>query len=215
VVKGAIPAGLEGAVVRVRSWSQSSLPRHISPAELQRLIDSCDPRTPLGLRERAIIMVLAHLGLRASEVTKLELDDIDWAEGRVIIRRAKNRCERILPLSQQVGDALVAYLQQARPSTPCREVFVRWRAPICALSTAFALTRLVRKALKRADVSVHRPGVQVLRHTLATQMVREGATFKEVADVLGHRCLSSTGVYAKLDLVSLSRVAMPCPGGAQ
>jgi len=215
VAKGAIPPGLEGAALRVRVWGQASLPRHISAAEVERVIESCDPTTPLGLRERAIVMVLAHLGLRAIEVQRLKLDDIDWRGGRVFIRTAKNRCERILPLPQQVGDALVAYVQQARPSTLSREIFVRWRAPFCALSATFAISRLVRKALKRAGVKVYRPGAQVLRHTLATQMVCRGATFKQVADVLGHRCLSSTGVYAKLDLASLSRVAMPWPGGAQ
>jgi site-specific recombinase XerD len=215
VAKGAVPVGLDGAVVRVRAWSQSSLPRHISPVELQRVLNSVDLTTPLGLRERAIVMVLGQLGLRASELVKLSLDDIDWAEGRVIIRTPKNRRERILPLPQQVGNALVAYLQHARPSTPARELFVRWRAPLCALSGAMAVGKIVRKALKRAGVNVHRPGVQVLRHTLATQMVCRGATFKEAADILGHRCLSSTALYAKLDLVSLSRVAMPWPGGAQ
>jgi integrase/recombinase XerD len=215
VAKGAIPPGLEGAVLRVRVWGQASLPRHISTAEVERVIESCDPTTPLGLRECAIVMVLAHLGLRAIEVQRLKLDDIDWRGGRVFIRTAKNRCERILPLPQQVGDALVAYIQQARPSTLSREIFVRWRAPFCALSATFAISRLVRKALKRAGVKVYRPGAQVLRHTLATQMVCRGATFKQVADVLGHRCLSSTGVYAKLDLACLSRVAMPWPGGAQ
>ena len=209
VAKGAIPPGLEGAALRVRVWGQASLPRHISAAEVERVIESCDPTTPLGLRERAIVMVLAHLGLRAIEVQRLKLDDIDWRGGRVFIR------QRILPLPQQVGDALVAYVQQARPSTLSREIFVRWRAPFCALSATFAISRLVRMALKRAGVKVYQPGAQVLRHTLATQMVCRGATFKQVADVLGHRCLSSTGVYAKLDLASLSRVAMPWPGGAQ
>jgi integrase/recombinase XerD len=215
VAKGALSPGLEGAVLSVRVWGQASLPRHISAAEVERVIESCDTTTPFGLRERAIVMVLAHLGLRASEVQRLKLDDIDWRGGRVFIRTAKNRCERILPLPQQVGDALVAYVQQARPSTLSREIFVRWRAPFCALGARFAISRLVRKALTRAGVKVHRPGAQVLRHTLGTEMVCHRATFKEVADVLGHHCLSSTGVYAKLDLASLSRVAMPWPGGAQ
>jgi site-specific recombinase XerD len=215
VARGVLPAGLEGAVVRVRAWSQASLPRHISPAELQRILNSFDLTTPVGLRERAIVTVFAQLGIRASELVKLKLDDIDWAEGQVIVRAPKNRYERILPLPQQVGNALVAYVQHSRPCTPARELFVRWRAPLCALSGATAVSKIVRKAFKRAGVNVRRAGVQVLRHTLASQMVRRGATFKEAADILGHRRLSSTTVYAKLDLGSLSRVAMPWPGGAQ
>ena len=216
VTKGVVRKGLERAVPSVRTWRHCSLPRHISPDEVRRVIEVCDPATPLGLRERAVIMLLAHMGLRAGEVIHLKVNDIDWAEGRLIIRAGKNHRERSLPLSQVVGEALVAYLQQARPRTsPYREIFLRWYPPFRPLRSSCTISALVGKVLKRARVEVNRPGAHVFRHTLATEMARQGAAFKEIADILGHRSLASTGVYAKLDLGSLSKVAMPWPGGAQ
>ena len=179
------------------------------------MIGANDSGTLLSLRERAVITLLAHLGLRAGEVIRLKLDDIDWLEGRLIIRSGKNHRERSLPLSQEVGDALVSYLRHARPATLHRELFLRWRPPFNPLRSSVTITTLVAKALKRAGVSVQRPGAHVLRHTLATQMACQGAAFKEIADILGHLSLASTGVYAKLDLEALSKVAMPWSGGAQ
>jgi site-specific recombinase XerD len=215
VAKGVVLKGLEGAVPPVRSWRHSSLPRHISRAEVERMIAACDPATPPGLRQRAVVLLLAELGLRAGEVIRLKLDDIDWSEGRLIIRAGKTHRERSLPLSHVLGEALAAYLRQARPASPHRELFLRWNPPFRPLRCSTTITIVVRNVLRRAHVKVHRPGAHVLRHTLATEMVRQGAAFKEIADILGHRSLVSTGVYAKLDLESLSKVAMPWPGGAQ
>ena len=215
VFRGVIPQGLERAVPPVLTWRHSSLPRHISFSEVERVIGACNSATPLGLRERAVIMLLAHLGLRAGEVIRLKLDDIDWFEGRLIVRAGKNHRERSLPLSQEVGDVLVSYLRDARPATSHREIFLRWRPPFRPLRSSVTITALVTKVLKRAGVKAHRPGAHVLRHTLATQMACQGTAFKEIADILGHLSLASTSVYAKLDLESLSKVAMPWPGGAQ
>jgi site-specific recombinase XerD len=213
--KGVIPAGMEGAALAKRTWRHSPLPRHISVTELERVINSCDTSTRLGLRDRAVIALLARLGLRAGEIIRLRLDDIDWAEGRLIIRAGKNHCERSLPLSQEVGEALVTYLQKARPVTSQRELFLRWRPPFTPLQYSNTITRIVIKALKRAAVKIHRPGAHVLRHTLATGMARQGIMFKEIADVLGHRSIASTGIYAKLDMDSLGKIATPWPGGVQ
>ena len=215
VSRGVIPQGLERAVPPVLTWRHSSLPRHITSSEVERVIEACNPATPLGLRERAVIMLLAHLGLRAGEVICLKLDDIDWFEGRLIVRAGKNHRERSLPLSQEVGDVLVSYLRDARPATPHREIFLRWRPPFHPLRSSVTITALVAKALKRARVKARRPGAPILRHTLATQMACQGTAFKEIADILGHLSLASTSIYAKLDLESLSKVAMPWPGGAQ
>jgi site-specific recombinase XerD len=118
-------------------------------------------------------------------------------------------------LSQEVGDVLVSYLRDARPATPHREIFLRWRPPFHPLRSSVTITALVAKALKRARVKARRPGAQILRHTLATQMPCQGTAFKEIADILGHLSLASTSVYAKLDLESLSKVAMPWSGAAQ
>jgi site-specific recombinase XerD len=137
------------------------------------------------------------------------------SRGCLLIRAGKNHRERSLPLCQEVGDALVAFLKRARPASSHRELFLRWNAPFRPLCSSVSVCTLIQKLLRRAGVSIHRPGAHVLRHSLATQMVVRGATFKEIADVLGHQSLVTTEIYAKLDLSSLSQVAMPWPGGNQ
>jgi site-specific recombinase XerD len=214
-MRGVIPAGLEGAVPSVPTWRYSSLPRHISLDEVERVINACDLATPLEVRDRAIIILLARLGLRAGEVLRLQLDDINWSEGYIAIRPGKNHSERRLPLSQEVGDALVKYLKGARPAGTERELFLCSRPPFLPLRSTHLITRMVGKALKRAGVTLPRSGAHILRHTLATGMAQQGTTFKEIADVLGHRSLASTFIYAKLDLESLGKVAIPWPGGAR
>jgi integrase/recombinase XerD len=210
---GVVPAGLTGAVPSVRTWRHSGLPRAVSAEEIERIIAASDPNSAYGLRERAIALLLARLGLRACEVIALRIDDVDWSRGCLRIRAAKTHRERSLPLCQEVGDALVAYLKRARPASAHRELFLRWKAPFRPLRRSVSICTLIQKLLRRAGVSVHRPGAHVLRHSLATQMVIGGSTFKEIADVLGHQSLATTELYAKLDLGSLSEVAMPWPGG--
>ena len=212
---GVIPAGLTGAVPSVRTWRHSVLPRAVSVDEIERIIAACNPDSVYGLRERAIALLLARLGLRACEVIRLRIDDIDWNRGCLLIRAGKNHRERSLPLCQEVGDALVAFLKRARPASSHRELFLRWNAPFRPLCSSVSVCTLIQKLLRRAGVSIHRPGAHVLRHSLATQMVVRGGTFKEIADVLGHQSLVTTEIYAKLDLGSLSQVAMPWPGGNQ
>ena len=213
--QGAVPAGLCGAVPAVRTWRHASLPRAISAEELERVLAACDAESEYGLRERAIVLLLARLGLRAGEVIRLRIDDIDWVRGCVLIRAGKTHRERSLPLSQEVGDALVLYLCQSRPGSAHRELFLRWRPPFRPLRKSVSICTLVQKLLKRAGISIHRPGAHVFRHTLATGMANNGIPFKAIADVLGHGSLASTEIYAKLDLGSLSPVAMPWPGGAK
>jgi site-specific recombinase XerD len=213
--KGAVPAGLQGAVPPVRTWRHSALPRTISAHEVERVLGAYDAESKYGLRERAIVLLLARLGLRAGEVIRLRIDDIDWVHGCVLVRAGKTHRERSLPLTQEVGDALATYLRDARPATMCRELFLRWRPPFRPLCRSVSICTLVQKLLKRANISVHRPGAHTLRHTLATGMAINGVTFKAIADVLGHGSIASTEIYAKLDLRSLSEVAMPWPGGAK
>ena len=212
---GVVPVGLISAVPSVRSWQHSALPRAVSADDVERIIAASDPNSAYGLRERAIALLLARLGLRACEVIRLRIDDIDWSRGCLLIRAGKNHRERSLPLCQEVGNALVAYLKWARPASSRRELFLRSAAPFRPLRSSVSICNLVQKLLRRAGVSVHRPGAHVLRHSLATRMVIRGGTFKEIADVLGHQSLATTQIYAKLDLSSLSQVAMPWPGGNQ
>jgi site-specific recombinase XerD len=214
VAKGVVAAGLDEAVPPILTWRHTAIPKHISAAEVERVIAACDLKTGTGLRARAVIMLLAHLGLRAHEVIRLTLDDIDWVQGQVLVRAGKCHRERCLPLSQEVGDALVAYLRKARPPTSYRELFLRWRPPFRPLKSSVSITALVKGLLQRAKVKVHRSGAHVFRHTLATRMVCQGATFKEVADILGHQSVGTTAIYAKLDLPALAQVALPWPGDA-
>jgi integrase len=162
-----------------------------------------------------MVLMMARLGMRVGEVRQLCLDDIDWREGVVHVRTGKSRTERVLPLPEDVGQAVVAYLREERPESDHRQIFLRKQAPYQALSWSSIICRAVKRLLRHAGVEGHRLAAHCLRHTVATQMVRGGASFQEVADVLGHKALQSTGVYAKLDDQSLLQVALPWPGGAE
>jgi site-specific recombinase XerD len=211
--KGVVPEGLLGAVPSVLTWRHAAIPRAISENDVERVIAICDPSSTYGLRERAIVLLLARLGLRASEVIQLRIDDIEWVRGTILIRAGKTYRERSLPLSEEVGGALAAYLRQARPLAEHKEIFLRWKPPFRPLRSSVSICALTRRLLQRAGISVHRPGAHVFRHSLATRMVINGVSFKTVADVLGHQSIATTEIYAKLDLGSLSQVAMPWPGG--
>jgi integrase len=214
VNQGAIRPGLEAAIPRVRRWKLASLPRHVSGEEVERVLRVCKDGTRRDVRDRAVVTVLGRLGLRAGEVAGIELNDLDWIGGSVRIRAGKSSVERSLPLSQEVGAAIADYLMQARPKSTSRHMFLRCVAPFTPLS-ASAISGIARERLKQAGVDISPSGAHVFRHTAATLMVHRGATFKEVADVLGHQHLKTTHIYAKLDLRALARVAMPWPGGVR
>lgn len=208
---GAVRGGLEGAVPTIRRWKHASLPRHLTTDQVEDVLSGCDEGTLLGKRDRAILLLLVRLGLRAGEVAALTLDDLDWRHGHLLVRATKSRRERKLPLPDEVGRAIVAYLRFGRPHRSHRAVFVG-RSPFEPLK-ASGITDVTQRALARVGLSMTRPGAHVLRHTAATHMVRRGASLKEVADVLGHASLQTTGIYAKLDLETLARVALPWPRG--
>jgi integrase/recombinase XerD len=171
--------------------------------------------TAINLRNRAILFLLARLGLRAQDVVSLCLDDIDWAEGRIALRPGKSRRARRLPLPHDVGQAIVAYLQDGRPQSASRQVFLRSRPPFRSL-TSRVVGGIVRQAFTRASLVVP-PGLasHIFRHTVASRMVNRGVSFKDVADVLGPQSNETTGIYAKLDLEALAAVALPWGGAAQ
>ncbi len=205
-LRGELATDLAGAVPAVAGWRLSGLPRGVPAADLQRVLTACDRRTPIGLRDYAILLLLSRLGLRAGEVAAIELDDIDWAAGTLLIH-GKGRCESILPLPDDVGKALVDYLRRGRPRGVCRRVFLRCRAPSGPLEL---VPSVVRRAFARAglpEVGAHR-----LRHTTATQMLARGASLSEIAQVLRHRTVDTTAIYAKVDLAALHSVAQPWPG---
>jgi site-specific recombinase XerD len=210
-VEGLITRPLGGAIPAVAGWRLAGLPRSLEPGEVQRLLVACDRRTRTGQRDFAMLLLLARLGLRAGEVRALTLEDIDWRAGELLVRGKGNRRER-LPLPADVGQALAVYLQRGRPpSAQGRTVFVRVRAPHRPL-TSTGVTQAVVAAASRAGlgrVSAHR-----LRHTLATQMVRSGVSLPDVGQVLRHRRLMTTAIYAKVDRERLRLLARPWPGGA-
>jgi integrase len=216
VARGDIQPGLAAAVPKVREWKHASLPAHLSEAEIAQVLAACDLETAMGRRNYAILLLLSRLGLRACEVASLRIDDIDWASGAITIRSNKTPRERRLPLPQEVGQALIEYLRHGRPKgVPHREIFLTLDAPYSPFSDSSAVGGVARREMKRANIVRRSGGAHLFRHTAATQMVRRGASFKDIADVLGHQSLQTTALYAKLDLAALSQVALPWPGGAQ
>ena len=191
------------------------MPHYLTDDQLKRVLDHGGDGSPLELRDRAVLWLLARLGLRASEVAHLALDDLDWVNGRVRIVAGKSGAERSLPLLQEVGEALAAYLRSRGHVDGLSFVFLGAKPPHPRPLTAAAVTGIAQRALRRAGVAMERSGAHVFRHTAATQMVRRGATFKQVADILGHALIETTTIYAKLDVDTLSRVALPWPGSKQ
>jgi len=215
VFRGEIRPGLEAAAPSPPQWRHASLPSRLTPEEVERVLAVYHDGTASSLRNRAMLLLLARLGLRAQDVITLCLDDIDWANGRLDLRPGKTRRARSLPLPHDVGQAVVAYLQGGRPRSDCRQVFLRCRPPFQPLTNS-AVWWMVRQAFQHAGL-VTRPGIasHIFRHTAASQMLNHGASFKEVADVLGHQSLQTTGIYAKLELEALAAVALPWGGAVQ
>ncbi len=205
--------GLEAAVPTPRQWTHDTLPQGLTAEEIGQALATCAGESAKDLRNHAILMVLARLGLRAHEVAALCLEDIDWHESRLIVRPGKTHHERVLPLVHDVGHTLATYLQWGRPTTTSRVVFLHCRAPYLPFRDAAAIRRIASRALQRAGVCERpRLGAHAFRHAAASHMVNKGASFKEVADVLGHQSLQTTGIYAKLDLKTLAPVALPWMG---
>jgi site-specific recombinase XerD len=207
--RGVAPSGLDRAIPRIRRARHASLPTHLSSEQLARLLQRPAALGPAAYRDLAI------LSLRAGEAAALELDDLDWRAGRLSLRAGKSRRERVLPLPQEVGAALAEYLRHGRPRHRNRRVFLTLTDPARTFQAA-AVSAIVRRNLVRAGIALGRlTGAHMLRHTAASRMVNGGAGLKEVADVLGHRSLQTTGIYAKLDIDALAGVALPWTGGGR
>lgn len=213
--EGLILAGLAGAVPPIWRSKHATVPRHVSAEQLENILTLCSSEGPVAMRNRAMVLLSARLGLRPSEVLKIRLQDLDWTAGSVLIRAGKTSRERVLPLPEDAGAALARYLHEARPVSTERAVFLTCGPAHPPIRSNGFMSRLVNRLLRQAGIGAPCSGAYVLRHTLATTMVRSGASFKEVADILGHGSLTTTGIYAKLDLPSLAKVALPWPGGAR
>jgi integrase/recombinase XerD len=205
---GRCPAGLEQAIPGFASWQLSSVPRFLVAEDVERVIGSCNDSV-FGLRDRAILLLLARLGLRASEVAQLKFADIDWRNGSISVC-GKGRRQESLPLPQEAGNAILLYLNQGRPSLRVPEVFTSVLAPFRALTRA-AVTHIVRSALRRAGIKASVNGAHLLRHSAATTMLRNGATLTGIGAILRHRSPMTTAHYAKVDFGLLSEIAQPWP----
>lgn len=209
---GEIETNLASSVPRVANWTAAGLPKYLPAADIERLLDGCNGKTNEARRNRAILLLLARLGLRASEVVHLTLDDIDWDAGELLICGKGGRHDR-LPIPVDVGKALVAYIRYGRPSCQSRRVFIRLNAPHQGLAGASNISLVVRQALKRVGLQPVFGGSHLLRHSLATRMVRVGASLTEIGRILRHELPSTTAIYAKVDLAALRALAQPWPGG--
>lgn len=211
-LRGDLTTDLAGCVPTVPDWRLATLPKGLDRRDVRRLVSSCDRRCAGGRRDRVILLLLARLGLRAGEVVALKIEDLDWERGEMIVRGKGSRRDR-LPLPSDVGAALVEYLRRDRPRCAAREVFLRGRAPIRGFASSVAICTIVRRAIKRAGVKSARKGAHLLRHALASEMLRRGASLVEIGQVLRHQLAATTEIYAKIDVAALASLARRWPGG--
>jgi len=214
--RGEVDPELVFSVPKVAAWSTTPpLPKAISAEHAQAALDSCDRATSLGRRDRAVLLLLARLGLRAGEIAKLQLDDIDWDSGHLRVRGKDGR-ECLMPLPVDVGEAIAAYVADGRPNTEDRHLFLRSTAPIRGLKDdSYAIGEIVRRALRRAHVDAPHRGSHQFRHALAVRMLKRGASLAEIGEVLRHRSPQSTSIYARVDVEALRALAPAWPRGAR
>jgi site-specific recombinase XerD len=211
IANGQCAVGLDSAIPTLAHWRLASLPRYLAPEEVERLIASCDRASSVDRRDRAILLLLARLGLRAGDIVHLRLNDIDWKNASIQVC-GKGRRHARLPLTQEVGQAIVAYLKKARPRTNANTLFIHCRAPYCAFRTAGAVTMIVDKAFRRSGVVRPSTGAaHLLRHSLATALLWKGVPLEDIAAILRHRSMETTQLYAKVDIPALRKIAQPWP----
>jgi len=210
-LKGEQTTSLTAAVPTVASWRLAGLPKALSADALKQFLGAFDRGSVVGRRDYAISRCLVDLGLRTAEVSRITLDDIDWRDGTLKIHGKDIRTD-LLPLPKATGTAIAAYLRHGRPALQSRALFARHRAPLDAPVTAGIVRGIVRRTAQRCGIDTLSHGPHVLRHVAAQRLIQRGATLKDIADFLRHRCLDTSTIYTKVDLPSLSKVAMPWPG---
>ncbi len=209
ISQGRCPASLYASVPTLAHWRLSALPRYLQPDQVEKVIASPDLATSLGRRNRAILLLLARLGLRASDIVQLRLGDLDWREGMICVS-GKGRRQPVLPMTQEVGDALATYVKDHRPQADTDAMFVRSCAPYRAFTGSTSISIIVARAMRCVGIECPKPGAaHVLRHSVASSMLRGGVPLQEIAAVLRHRSLLTTEIYAKVDVVSLRQIAQP------
>ena len=202
---------LVDALPTIAHWKRATFPHYLCQEEVDKLITVCNPATAEGARDRAVILLLVRLGLRAGDILHLHDADLDWENGALQVT-GKGRRQSLLPLPQDVGDAILNYLERWRPDVDDTHVFLRVNAPLVPLSGSSAVSSLVRRAARRARLSRSRVGAHTLRHTAARLMLRKGVSLQTIGGLLRHRSLDTTVLYAKVDVEMLSEIAQPWPG---
>lgn len=211
IAEGKCAVNLADAVPVVAQWKLSSLPRYLQSEDVERVIASCDLGSPVGRRDRAILLLLARLGFRAGDIVQIQLGDIDW-KGAWISVTGKSRRQTKFPLTQEIGQAIINYLRDGRPQAETTALFVGSRAPFRAFANHCAISVIVARAMRRADVHCPSGGAaHVLRHSVATSMLRDGTSLQDIAIILGHRSITTTQIYAKVDRPTLQQIAQPWP----
>ena len=211
--EGVIQTDLARVVPKAPRWRLDSLPKHLPWKQVRSLLDGIDTSHPEGMRDRALLLLIAGLGLRNHDVRTLEPGHVCWRRGEIRLPRTKGRRERVLPLPQEVGAALADYLLHGRPPLDIPYVFIRHRAPQGPMKTSGSVGGIIRRHLKRAGIDAPSHGSRLLRHSLASRMVNTGVTIKEIADVFGHASIDTAAIYTKVDTTGLAAVALPFPGG--
>ena len=207
---GETKCDLSTAVPTVAAWRLSEVPKYIKPEEVESLLESCNRATSVGRRNYAILLLIARLGLRAGEIVALKLGDINWRAAELTVRGKGQICDR-LPLPQSVGEALAVYLKNDRPKCSTRRVFVRARAPYRGLKGSSTVSTIVRRAVEKSGINTPSKGAHLLRHSLATNMLRKGASMTEIGELLRHRSPNSTEIYAKVDIEGLRSIVRIWP----
>jgi len=206
---------LAPVVPRTPHWRLAHLPPRLSWTEVRRTIDAIGKATPIEVRDRAVLLLLATTGIRNGELRALQLQDIDWRTGEVFIRHTKGKRDRVAPLIEETGAALADYILRARPKTDSAYLFLSFYAPVGPLKHASPVSRIVRKRLRCSGIELGRvAGAHLLRHSLATELVEQRRPINEIADLLGHRSINTTSIYVKVATSQLADVALPFPGGA-
>ena len=201
-------------VPRTPCWRHTHLPPRLAWEEIRRTIDVIEGSSPSDLRDRAIMLLLATTGMRNRELRELELGDIGWRRGELLLRHTKGHRDRVVPLLKETGAALADYILHARPQCSERRVFLTLVPPVRPLAHSGTVSEIVRTRLRRAGISIQKGGAHLLRHSLATQLVAQRRPIKEVADLLGHQNIDTTSFYVKVAVPQLAEVALPFPGGA-
>ena len=207
---GETKCDLSTAVPTVAAWRLSEVPKHIEPEKVESLLESCNRATSVGRRNYAILLLIARLGLRAGEIVALKLGDINWRAAELTVQGKGQICDR-LPLPQSVGEALAVYLKNDRPKCSTRRVFVRARAPYRGLKGSSTVSTIVRRAVEKSGINTPNKGAHLLRHSLATNMLRNGASMTEIGELLRHRSPNSTEIYAKVDIEGLRSIVRIWP----